>query len=171
MKILIIFLFAFISFSTFAQVKTGGGGVKGGDFKPNRPDGEVYDEDMSDKDMADQLSGFVEFTKRRDVVCQYPNSLSLKSLKDIQEVFVSLSFLKTTSLQNSKKCEELTKYLKCMSDDQFKTFIDEIRFNPAMINYIAKSYKITTKQAKKLIDFFYNMSESNCERPKAKCEV
>lgn len=152
MKNLIIFFVALLIGSAQAQVKTGGGT----DYTEFQP---IFT-------YQKRLHKFTSHLRARDKICR-EDKRYLDIEADFVQTYTKLSVLKSSFVADNK-CEDVSTYLKCLSDKKTKWILKDINEDKELKKFIQIKYQINEKELNQIFDFYNSMSKG-CAG-KVKCE-
>lgn len=147
-----LFFVALLINSAYAQVKTGGG-----------TDYTVFSPIFT---YQKRLNKFTSHLSARDKICR-EGKRYLDIEADFIETYTKLSVLRSTFVADNK-CEDVSTYLKCLSNKKTKWILKDIDEDKELKKFIQYKYQINEKELKQIFEFYNSMSKGctgkvNCE--------
>lgn len=142
-----LFLSALLSFSVFAQVKTGGGFV-------------------SPEESTGSSSAIITFENQlivNHLQCRGKGQEALTLGKDLTAIYSQLSVIKNLEVLRGE-CEKRNAYFKCMASSEYKKTFAKMEKDPESAKTLKTKYNLSSKEVKRFFEFFKTI-DKGCEDP------
>lgn len=152
-------LFTFVNYS-YAQSRTGGGGIIDEEKLPALPDNEGGSQGITSSTPEGIIHNLTISLERQDKECRTEGHrfLELKE-SDFMQAYLKLSILKSSFVADNK-CQDLSTYLKCLYSPEVKGRVERFLSDKKMNYYLKKKYGIKSKEAKEIKKFFKHIDSA-----------